>query len=164
MFHANRHVDRIKQTVDIRELGPDDAAAYKEMRIEASADPSFGISPDTEAAYSVPLLRQALGQQDGSYVLGAFIDDEMIGIVGYGKGMKKNTGTLFGLYVAPSYRRQSIGRQLCQRLFERHPGVSIRLEVLRANLEAIELYRQLGFLAAEDGAETLVMIRPPSMP
>lgn len=151
----------IKHAIDVRMLGPDDAVAYKEMRVEAAGDPSFGIAAETESAYSVALLRQALRQDDGSYVLGAFTDSGLIGMVGYGRGMKPDTSTLFGLFVKPGFRGQSIGALLCQSLFQRHPGTAIRLEVLRTNTNAIDLYRRLGFADVDRSSETLVMIRPP---
>lgn len=150
-----------KQTLDIRELGPDDAAAYKRMRLEAASDPSFGIDPATEEAYTVELLGQALGQADGSYVSGAFDDDDMVAMVGFGRGMTPNTGTLFGLYVASRWRRRSIGTELCLALIERHPECSLRLEVLRINDGAIALYERLGFRQTGSPGETVVMIRPP---
>ncbi|MDZ7684387.1 MAG: hypothetical protein U5O39_04775 [Gammaproteobacteria bacterium] len=40
----------MKHSIEIRELGPDDAAAYKALRVAAATDPAFGLDPEAEAA------------------------------------------------------------------------------------------------------------------
>ena len=153
----------MKHDVDIRELRPDDAEAYKQLRIEAAADPSFGIEPEAERTYSVEVLRMGLAQDDGSYVLGAFEQGTLVGMVGFGRGVMDNTGTLFGLYVTDCHRRKSIGLELCADLLARHPSTSVKLDVLADNAAAIKLYHRLGFRESILSARTLTMIRPPQI-
>ncbi len=149
----------MKRSIDIRQLVPDDAPAYKALRLEASRDGWFGISQDAERAYTVALLRETLNQNDGSYLLGAFVNQRMIAMVGFGRGMSPSTGTLFGLFVQPEWRRSGIGQQLCKALIEREAGTDIKLEVRPDNLSAIKLYESLGFLIVDRGPESLTLIR-----
>lgn len=154
----------MKPEPDIRVLEPADATEYKRLRVEAADDPSFGTTPALELAWSTPLLAQALGQDDGGFILGAFdsVDrDRLIGMVGYGRGMIEGTGSLFGLYVSPAHRRAGVGGQLCEALVARQPGDTIRLEVLRSNTGAISLYRTLSFDIQQTNEETVVMVRRP---
>lgn len=151
----------MKLDVDIRELGPGDAEAYKALRVDAAADPSFGLAPESEEAYSVELLEQVLRQDDGSYILGAFDGEELVGMVGFGRGMKPGTGTLFGLFVRTNYRSQRVGAGLCKALIVRQPRTTIRLEVTRHNAAATSLYAALGFVETIRNDDTVVMVRPP---
>ena len=149
--------------MDIRQLGPDDAHAYRELRIEASGDPAFASNPTVEAAISVDLLKQVLGASTPGEILGAFDNGELLGMVGLGSSEMSERGTLFGLFVTQARRSCGVGRALVRALVSKvssEPAISsLELLVDASNTAAISLYRTEGFRAEKPDASPLRMSR-----
>jgi ribosomal protein S18 acetylase RimI-like enzyme len=138
----------LKQELDIRVLTPDDVVPYKSLRTEAATDPSFGITPEAEAAYTAALLTRTLIDSYLAFTLGAFLGDDLVGMVGFGRGVEDDSCTLYGLFVTEEQRRAGIGRVLVEAFLDeakRREVKTVSLKVSDDNVRAIPLYLSLGF-------------------
>ena len=139
--------------VEIRRLAqenPADAALYRDVRLEAlKANPeAFGSTFETENSQDLSWFFDRLGS---STVLGAFLDTELVGTVGFAiqQGQKRaHKGMLWGMYVRPGARGTGVGRRLIEaalNLARQHVEL-IQLTVVRENEQARRLYASLGFV------------------
>ncbi len=141
----------------IRVLTPEDVAGYRTLRVEASYDPSFNTEPSLELGRPAGSLRHLLSASRG-FMLGAFADNALVGMVGFGDGLAPNAGTLYGLFVARSARRQHVATRLICHLVRmailsgRH---RISLRVAEDNVGAIALYCREGFTLSSTAAGEL---------
>ena len=146
--------------MDIRQLRPDDASAYRRLRIEASADPDFASDPEVEVATPVELLRMALSNPSSGEILGAFDSRELIGVIGLGKSDMTSDGTVFGLFVVPDARGRGTGRALLRALVDRVSDDddlrNLELKVRASNTIARRLYETEGFTTS--GSEQSVVL------
>jgi ribosomal protein S18 acetylase RimI-like enzyme len=141
--------------MDMRVLTERDAAAYWSLRLEAlEREPeSFAESPEEHRATPIELAAMRLHQDDnGSFVLGAFLDGELVGMAGFfrEKLLKaRHKGRIWGVYVRASYRGQGIGRALLRGLLEKIKTLAgleqVNLTVSCHQGAAKTLYRSLGF-------------------
>ncbi len=149
----------MKLPIRLRQLGPDDAADYLALREEAVFDPGYGVAGQVSQALSPLMLAQALAPSSNSHILGAFLDQEMPGIVGFG-GNSTGQATLFGLYVRKTSRRHSIGRRLVAEVIQRATAAGyelIKLDVKPDNTTAISLYKSMRFRPSGQDNDTLTM-------
>jgi RimJ/RimL family protein N-acetyltransferase len=137
----------------IRELRGDDVEAYAAFRREALLDSplAFGASPNDDFASSPQAIRDQLRRAPEWVILGAFQND-LIGAVGVMRDRHAKASHkvhLWGMYVAPSHRRQGIGADLVQAALQHArtlPGVScVHLAVTSAAPSALRLYERAGF-------------------
>ena len=140
--------------VEIRTLGPDDAAALAALRREAlAAHPlAFAASPDDDRAVPADALREALAGRGDLAVFGAFVAAQLVGMVGVyrpDKAKMRHRGEVWGMYVAPAARGRGAGAALLAAAVERcraWPGVvQVQLCVSDAAPEAKRLYERAGF-------------------
>lgn len=126
----------------IRPLSEEDAAQFALVRRESLlASPlSFGASPATDVARVT----------DG--VIGAFEEEQLIGIVGLFRGRHESARhkvQLWGMYVQPAYRGRGIGAELLDAAIRQAralPGVSwVLLAVTSAAPAARRIYERAGF-------------------
>jgi ribosomal protein S18 acetylase RimI-like enzyme len=134
---------------DLRRLAPDDAALYRNIRLEALADSPDAFSSTIEVEKHRPLEAFAERLAD-SYVIGAFNDGHLVGVAGfYVQPGPKHThkGTLWGMYVRPAYRGLGLGRMLVEAIVDhaREHVELLQLMVVSDNLPARRLYESLGF-------------------
>jgi GNAT superfamily N-acetyltransferase len=102
--------------IDLRRLGAEDAAAYREIRLEALADSPHAFSSTLESEQDQPLDRFAARLAD-DFVLGAFVGARLIGIAGFyvqPRPKHRHKGMLWGMYVRPDHRSAGIGRKLVE--------------------------------------------------
>jgi len=141
--------------VELRPLSTGDAKAFWDLRLEAlERDPAaFGASAEEHRATTIEAAAQRIAPNDDSFVLGAFVDGQLRGMVGFArdKGAKRrHRAMIWGVYVAPELRGQGVAKKLLQTLIDRArqlPGLE-RL-VLAANVadpRAMALYHGVGFL------------------
>jgi RimJ/RimL family protein N-acetyltransferase len=136
--------------IDLRRLGPEDAAFYREIRLEALADSPHAFSSTLESEQGQPLDRFASRLAD-DFVLGAFSGPYLIGVAGFyvqPRPKHRHKGLLWGMYVRPDHRAAGIGRTLVEAIIEhaRQHVELLQLFVIADNLPARRLYANLGFV------------------
>ncbi|MEO7761781.1 MAG: GNAT family N-acetyltransferase [Casimicrobiaceae bacterium] len=146
--------------MDIRQLGISDAPTYHALRLRMLRiyPDAFTSSYEEDSEKPLAWVVQRLAPADGSltdFVLGAFaVDAALVGSIGFSvesRGKQRHNGFIFGMYVAPEFAAQGIGRALLGRCIERArriPGVEqINLTVTATNHRARRLYEMAGFIA-----------------
>jgi ribosomal protein S18 acetylase RimI-like enzyme len=142
-------------TAEIRLLTPDDAALYRDIRLEGlQRDPdAFSATFAHESAMDLSSFAERIVKGN---VFGAFGGGELRGVAGYWPqdGAKENhKAHLWGMYVRASARRLRLGERLIAAVVEHATG---RVELLQlgvgsTNEAALRLYTKAGF--AEYGRE-----------
>jgi len=115
---------------------------------------SFGASYEEEQNFSNSDWDKRIGNPDSSdFLLGAFSDGKLSGITGFYRLSKEkfaHKGMIWGVFVIPEARGKGIGRKLMDEALNRASklaGLSvIQLCVAEPNIEALSLYKKLGFL------------------
>jgi ribosomal protein S18 acetylase RimI-like enzyme len=140
--------------VSIRKLVPDDAEAFQAIRLRGLLEiPSaFSASHEEEADTPLAVIAERLTPTPEGSILGAFFEGTLAGIIGIQRESQKklaHKAYVWGMYVAPEFRRAGVGRALVSRALEiagRELGVrSVSLGVNTRNDAAIALYTSMGF-------------------
>ncbi len=140
--------------VTLRLLSIEHLEVYRELRLFGlqESPTAFGSSYELESAQEVEFFEERIQSMADRWVLGAFDDTALIGVVGFIRhtGVKtKHRGDIWGMYVHPDWRGQGIGRQLMEAMLKRIdvlPGLRwVRLGVADGNSAAEKLYQSLGF-------------------
>ena len=138
--------------VYVRLLLPTDAAAYRSIRLRAlqESPPAFGSLPEDEPDLAQTASR--LAASDDRCFFGAFLGDQLVGIVRlslYEAANEKHRAYLGGLFVLPSFRSAGYGRALVRAALNRAaslPGIRrVNLSVVAQQEAAVRLYQLLGF-------------------
>ena len=137
--------------IRVRRLMPEDAALYREIRLEGLrlSPEAFGNTFEVENARPLELYAERLRDSE---TLGAFEGDEILGIAGLrvNQGPKEShKGTLVGMYVRPQARNRGVGRRLVEAVIDvaRARGIEmLQLAVVSDNEPARKLYAGLGFV------------------
>ena len=138
----------------IRRLVPDDAAAYRELRLRAlTAHPeAFTSSHEEDSRKSVAAMATRLAPDGDEAVWGAYAGDRLVALAGLARETRmknRHKATVFGMYVAPEYGGRGIGRALLAQVIgeaRRQPGLQqLVLTVTDGNAAAAALYEKAGF-------------------
>lgn len=138
---------------EIRIVTLDDFDAYWALRLRALKEEpeSFGSSYEEAVTRPRADVEKMIVGPCGGFVLGAFAP-ELVGVVGMfcAQGPKeKHKGGIWGMYVAPEFRGQGLGRALMTRAIAQARSVALieelRLSVVTTNESAYKLYLSLGF-------------------
>ena len=139
--------------LEIRPLGAPDAAAFRQIRLQAISDSPSAVWPtyEEEASRTVKEIEARILMTETQVVFGAFIDRELVGIAGLRRELLdqvRHKAVLWGVFVSPEWRREGLAQKLFARVhcFAREQGVlQIHLCVNVENVQARNLYRSLGF-------------------
>ena len=137
-------------TYTIRQLGVDDAAAYRTIRLEAlvnhpeaflSSAEAFEQKSDADIVETLKALT----------IFGAFLPDGSLGGINAflgNEGQKdRHRGWMIQVYVKPAHRGTGMSRALVEHLLDyaKDRVIQIHLGVWSENEPAIRLYKKLGF-------------------
>jgi ribosomal protein S18 acetylase RimI-like enzyme len=137
--------------MNIRRLLASDADRFQALRLQALRDsPSaFSSSYEEEFDTSPAAVAQILTYR---IVLGAFIRDELVGMIGVGRESMRKTrhkGFIRAMYVAPEQRGAGLAKRLMTEalaVLEAMDGVrQVTLSVTSTNAAALALYVSMGF-------------------
>jgi ribosomal protein S18 acetylase RimI-like enzyme len=132
--------------VTVRRARPDDAAAWRELRLRALADAptAFGSTLEREQGWAPDIYAERLAA--GNSVL-AFAGDLPIGL---GAGFEHPVGwfRVVSIWVDPDFRRRGANRLILGELVSRahELGLRVHLDVTRGNDVARRAYERSGFV------------------
>jgi RimJ/RimL family protein N-acetyltransferase len=142
-------------SLEIRQLGPDDAEVYRTLRLEAlERDPrAFGRSAEEYRQEPLETVRIRFESPDAT-TLGAFLDGELVGMASLVRrsGLKeRHKADIYAVYVTESARGRGFSRGLLNGLLEHARGIpgleQVMISVSNTQLAARRLYASLGFVA-----------------
>ncbi|KAA0127792.1 GNAT family N-acetyltransferase [Chryseobacterium sp. SN22] len=147
--------------VHYRKLLPEESKMYRTIRLESLQEfpNAFGVT--YEEALKHERLRMELdieNQTRDRFVIGAFIDHQLIGICTFIKD-ENNTGYIYQMYVEKGYQGNKIGAGLMDKTIKeashQFENIDIYLEVKRTNLYAYHLYKKIGFTEISEPSSPL---------
>ena len=134
----------------IRPLGPEDVAAFRDIRLEALrlSPEAFGSTYERESAQPLEFFA---GRLASSTIFGGFEGDTLLGIAGFKQeeGLKeRHKAMLVGMYVRPAARGTGLGRRLVEAVLDHARGrvEQVILAVVADNEAAQRLYAGAGFV------------------
>jgi len=138
----------------IRRLAPEDAAAYRELRLRGLKEhpDAFTSSDEEERGRPLGATASRIAADSPDRVYGAFVAGAPAGVVGIGReprAKNHHKAVVFGMYVAPEHGRRGIGAALLRHAIDearRQPGLEqLVLTVTETNVAARRLYEKFGF-------------------
>lgn len=140
--------------MQIQQLNSSHVEVYQSIRLQALRDSptAFNSSYEEEKKRPLSAFAKSLSVTPSRTVFGAFDGSKIVAIVGVGRESRKKVnhkGSINSMFVAPSYRRQGLGKQLLThalRFADSLAGlIQLTLVVNISNISAISLYKSFGF-------------------
>jgi len=157
-----------KATITIRPAVVDDAAALRELRLEALANNPIAFAADYAAAEADPpkvwadRIASYAAEEQGVIAV-AEAEGRLVGMMGLYRERWPKTrhgGTLWGVYVKPDWRGLRVGQALveeCAAWARAHGMTIIKLGVATVNGPAIRCYTRCGFTVYGTDPKTLCL-------
>lgn len=139
----------------VRRLLPKECDAFWEIRLQSLRDSpeAYGSAYEEEACLSPEERKAHCDWSDDSFVIGAFEDERLVGIVGLRRETRvksRHKALVIGMYVLPEYRAQGLGGLLMDKLIQEArqlPGLDrLGIFVVSGNDGAKRLYDRCGFV------------------
>ena len=136
-------------SIQVRQLTPEDAESFREIRLEALRTNPEAFGSVYEAEKDAPVSKYA-AWMTSSRLFGAFQGKELVGIVAltFLEGSKEShKGLLRSMYVTSKVRKAGVGRQLVEAVIQASRGrvELLLLTVVSENEGALRLYESFGF-------------------
>jgi ribosomal protein S18 acetylase RimI-like enzyme len=139
----------------VRVLSSPDAAAFRELRLQALAeDPAtFASTYEDERDTPLAVVAERIAPAQDRAIVGAFDGPDLVGLAAWHReeteGLE-HQGFVWGVFVAPSHRGRGLARRLMRRvigLARRAQGITeLTLIAYADNGHALALYESLGFV------------------
>ena len=138
----------------VRVLTAEDASVWQALRLAALRDhpEAFGSAYEDELTLSLETVAERLRPQPDRRVFGAWVGDELAGVLSFHRSPGRKTrhrGGLGAMYVAPAHRGQHIGRRLLDAAIQHARTLpdleELVLAVTVGNPVARHLYLAAGF-------------------
>ncbi|MED5594204.1 GNAT family N-acetyltransferase [Janthinobacterium sp. P210006] len=151
----------------VRPLTPDDARAYRALRLAGIAElpATFCTTHAAESGLPLAQIAQRLRATAHQIIFGVFDGEQLIAMAGLRRepiAVVHDKASLWGVYVAPQGRGRGAGRQLVQAAIAHACTIPelgrVRLAVAQDNLAALTLYLSCGF-TLEDSPATDGMLQ-----
>lgn len=137
--------------INYRKLFPEERKIYRNIRLESleKFPTSFGASYQEALKIEKFRMESDIEEQTAErFVLGAFVDKELIGICTFVKD-ENDTGNIYQMYVKKEYQGKNIGLGLIDAVIDearrQFHEIEICLEVTHGNESAYRLYKKAGF-------------------
>lgn len=149
----------MQSTFTLRRLDTNDAARYRQLRLESLRDSPTAYGSSWEEENPQPLEWFARRLEQG-WTLGGWQGERLCGIatvVAHELVKMRHKGVIVGVYVHPDARGRGLGQALIRGLIAHATGRfdNLLLSAEAANTAACRLYRKLGFV--EYGREPRAM-------
>ena len=140
--------------MQLRVLESGDAASFTAIRLAALRECPTAFSSSYEEECDTPLAQAAerIVPNSGRAIFGAFDGESLVGTLGLYRENRlklKHKAVIWGVYVAPAFRKRGVGRMLLARALEHARSMAdlrqITLGVNTENAAAIALYKSAGF-------------------
>lgn len=142
--------------ITYRVLLPHESKNYRTIRLESLEQFPESFGAVYQEALQIEKFRMESdieNQTQNRFMVGAFSDDELIGICAFVKE-EDHKGSIYQMYVKENFQGKNIGFGLIQAVIgeacERFPDITILLEVTDKNEKAYNLYRKIGFIDVID--------------
>ncbi len=146
-----------QRSMHIARLVPSHAVEYRTLMLEAyERHPDAFTSSVAERAALPPSWWETRLKDDANaaeLVLGGFLDGQLAGVAGLSfesREKARHKANLFGMYIAPAYRKHGLGRLLVEAALAQaraNPAIRlVQLTVTQGNHAAQTLYERHGFV------------------
>lgn len=144
--------------VSIRLLQAADALAFQQLRLLSFQESPLGFSESFEDESKRPLSDfieeiTPIGDPPTYYVLGAFLQDQLVGFVKFKRDRRSKAlhkSMVYAMYTRAEMRNKGIGKLLMEEVIRRAKAMAgleqIHLWVLHTDRSASGFYQRLGFI------------------
>ena len=138
----------------IRKIMLEEAAQLRDLRLASLQDTpdAFASSFEEEQYWTAEFYAERQRAQPDNFIVGAFDGEHLVGMAGFFRERFRKTrhvGIVWGMYVAPDYRRRHLAEQMLTFLIDEArmvPGIEqLHLGVVSTLSAAQALYEKCGF-------------------